>query len=266
MLRRKTREAIPLVIVGIKPDTDPEIYIVGQQECRGRQTRDREAQISCRVLPDLARQLVNVDFPFPAENAFYLAVSQNIKPEWSCRSMTATMSFQPSLKWMSSNKECSCFQGHFLKAMPQLAVDPNDTVGAFARVAPLMTFVRYCAGEQGWHATHHYANLTIDDPWLREPYGYLDYKDLLQEMDRHNFHTTIALFHGTMIEANPTLFRSFGITLIASPSVFTGIIMTMTSLRSPIQTRWLISTVLGLGWNNSSASRTSHMTGNGFPA
>jgi len=55
-----------------------------------------------------------------------------------------------------------------------------------------MIFAKYCAGDRGWHPLHHDANLTIDDPWLREPYGHLNYKDLLAEMERHNFHTTIA--------------------------------------------------------------------------
>ena len=65
-------------------------------------------------------------------------------------------------------------------------------VSAFAEIAPAIMFVRYSAGERGWHALHHYANLTIDDPWLREPYGNLNYKDLLVAMERHNFHSTIA--------------------------------------------------------------------------
>ena len=55
-----------------------------------------------------------------------------------------------------------------------------------------MIFVRYCAGERGWHTPHYYANFTIDDPWLRKPYGYVDYEGLLGEMEKHRFHTTIA--------------------------------------------------------------------------
>jgi hypothetical protein len=55
-----------------------------------------------------------------------------------------------------------------------------------------MMFVKHSAGARAWRAPHHYANLTIDDPWLRQPYGYVDYDGLLQEMDEHNFHTTIA--------------------------------------------------------------------------
>jgi hypothetical protein len=34
--------------------------------------------------------------------------------------------------------------------------------------------------------------MTIDDASLREPFGHVDYNRLLREMERHNFHTTIA--------------------------------------------------------------------------
>lgn len=36
------------------------------------------------------------------------------------------------------------------------------------------------------------ACIIIDDPLLRENYGFLNYRKLLDLMDRHNFHTTIA--------------------------------------------------------------------------
>jgi hypothetical protein len=79
--------------------------------------------------------------------------------------------------------------------MPRASVAETKTEGlvtAFAKIAPAMMFSKYCAGEHGWHALHHFANLTIDDPWLREPYGFLDYKGLLVEMEKHDFHSTIA--------------------------------------------------------------------------
>lgn len=46
--------------------------------------------------------------------------------------------------------------------------------------------------EEGWHPPGCYANLTLDDPCLREPFGYLIYGELMKEMERVNFHTTIA--------------------------------------------------------------------------
>lgn len=62
----------------------------------------------------------------------------------------------------------------------------------FISIAPLLIFLRYSLGARCWHSSQDYANLTIDDPWLVEPYGYLRYHDLLYEMERENFHTTIA--------------------------------------------------------------------------
>ncbi len=38
----------------------------------------------------------------------------------------------------------------------------------------------------------HYANIIIDDPLLKENYGFLNYQILLDLMDKHNFFTTIA--------------------------------------------------------------------------
>lgn len=38
----------------------------------------------------------------------------------------------------------------------------------------------------------HHASIIIDDPLLRENYGFLNYRNLLHLMDKHNFHTTIA--------------------------------------------------------------------------
>jgi peptidoglycan/xylan/chitin deacetylase (PgdA/CDA1 family) len=38
----------------------------------------------------------------------------------------------------------------------------------------------------------HHASIIIDDPLLRENYGFLNYRKLLSLMDKHNFHTTIA--------------------------------------------------------------------------
>jgi hypothetical protein len=63
---------------------------------------------------------------------------------------------------------------------------------AFSAIAPAALFVRHAAGESGWQAPGHYANLTIDDPWLTEPYGHLSYRGLLEQMEAHDFHTTIA--------------------------------------------------------------------------
>lgn len=63
---------------------------------------------------------------------------------------------------------------------------------AFSEIVPLMITMRYTLGDEAWHNNPNYANLTIDDPALTEPWRQLSFYGLLGEMKTHNFHTTIA--------------------------------------------------------------------------
>jgi len=56
----------------------------------------------------------------------------------------------------------------------------------------VLLLIRIFAGSLCWHNNNYFANLTIDDPNLIEPYGYLSYRYLLKTMNKFNFHTTIA--------------------------------------------------------------------------
>lgn len=62
----------------------------------------------------------------------------------------------------------------------------------FTDVTPLLAVMRYALGEEAWHNDRNYANLTIDDPALVEPFQSLSYPGLLAEMQAHDYHTTIA--------------------------------------------------------------------------
>ena len=69
--------------------------------------------------------------------------------------------------------------------------DPEKD-GNLISVIPLLTFLRFAGGPYCWHRGSDCANLTIDDPWLTEPYGFLNYQGLLAQMQKARFHTTIA--------------------------------------------------------------------------
>jgi hypothetical protein len=88
-----------------------------------------------------------------------------------------------------------------------------NLVGIFSQIAPVMMFLRNALGDRAWHGIGHYANLSIDDAWLIEPYGHLDYATLLPEMERHNFHTTISFIPWNYDRSHPdavSLFRTHG--------------------------------------------------------
>ena len=62
----------------------------------------------------------------------------------------------------------------------------------FSRLAPLMMFLRGSLGTRLWHTDHPRACLIIDDPVLKNRYGFLDYGRLVASMRRHRFATSIA--------------------------------------------------------------------------
>ena len=94
-------------------------------------------------------------------------------------------------------------------------VDKVESSGAaplqesFSSVAGLLIFLRKAAGERIWHTPAYYANLTVDDPWLTEPYGNLGYEALLHEMEKHNFHTTIAFVPWNFDRSEPQVVSLF---------------------------------------------------------
>ncbi|MCB9458852.1 MAG: hypothetical protein H6670_04305 [Anaerolineaceae bacterium] len=67
-----------------------------------------------------------------------------------------------------------------------------------SRMLPLVFAFKYAYGDMIWHNTTNYANLTLDDPRLTEPFFLLSYYDLLEQMDFANFHTTIAAHPGEL--------------------------------------------------------------------
>ncbi len=62
----------------------------------------------------------------------------------------------------------------------------------FSQVIPIMMLIRGVFPDASWHPSGRFASLIIDDPPLRQRFGYLDYHSLLGAMDRVGFSTTIA--------------------------------------------------------------------------
>ena len=87
--------------------------------------------------------------------------------------------------------------------------DEREMLAALPSMAPSLLFLKYSGGEHAWHSPGRYANLTIDDAWLRQPYGYLDYNGLLKEMGEHNFHSTIAFIPWNYDRSQPAVVSIF---------------------------------------------------------
>lgn len=75
---------------------------------------------------------------------------------------------------------------------------PGDSIVAtytHRNAVPLLSYLMFLKIELGdacMHGPADFANLTIDDPMLLQPYGFLDYFKLSTHMEDADFHTTIA--------------------------------------------------------------------------
>jgi hypothetical protein len=63
--------------------------------------------------------------------------------------------------------------------------------GDIFNIAPILVYLKTVFGERVWHRAIDYANLTIDDPWLREPYGFISFAGLCRQASDVPFHATI---------------------------------------------------------------------------
>jgi hypothetical protein len=67
-----------------------------------------------------------------------------------------------------------------------------DVTRYFSRLLPAAMFLKWVFKGRCWHGKHRFGNFIIDDPPLKRSYGYLNYRNLLSQMDRCEFASTIA--------------------------------------------------------------------------
>jgi hypothetical protein len=96
----------------------------------------------------------------------------------------------------------------FLAQSPTGSAPPSKSMSYLPLVfsqwaAAYLTYVRFAAKDLAWHFPRQFANFTVDDPWLVEPYGMMSYSGLLEEMQAHNFHTTIAFIPWNFDRSHP---------------------------------------------------------------
>jgi hypothetical protein len=194
-LEHRPGGSVPLLILGVTPATDATLLNSwsggAANDCRRLDIAGRPRYVVGRS-DGITRQLTNLELPLAEKPEAYFELSENSNAQQVIQVRDNHGNFPVFITTALGQSKIflDCATPYPSKAVSDWTA--GTMVSAFAEIAPAIMFVRYSAGERGWHSLHHYANLTIDDPWLREPYGNLNYKDLLAAMERHNFHTTIA--------------------------------------------------------------------------
>jgi hypothetical protein len=207
--------SVPLLILGVTPETDPTLLSTWSGGAAvGTKHLASPGRLHYVVgnVAGITEQLTELEIPFPGDDTFYfvLAGDSGAQEIMAVRNDQQVVPVFIEADFRQQKVFLLCKRHPPGDGAVEWSAD--SMVTAFAEVAPMMIFTKHCAGDRGWHALHHYANLTIDDPWLREPYGHLIYKDLLKEMEKHDFHTTIAFIPWNYDRSEAeviSLFRSY---------------------------------------------------------
>jgi hypothetical protein len=212
LANRKPGGSIPLLILGVTPQTDPTLLRTwsGGAAIRGeRVTALRSPRYNIGHFENFTQQLSDADISFPGSEAVYFLVGEDTRAQEIMKVRDDGRVFPVFLETVVNQVQVflDCSGRPSVRAASEW--NPENMAQEFTGLAPVMMFVKYSAGDRGWHALYHYANLTIDDPWLREPYGYLNYKNLLAEMERHNFHSTIAFIPWNYDRSDPEVVSLF---------------------------------------------------------
>lgn len=205
-------QGIPLLIVGINEHTSPELLIkwsVGSiTECRRSAMAQTNGWYEVATVRGITRQLSGNQLPLTQRQIAYLTVDGGRGAQRLIDAKFANIELPVFARTASGGQEiffATETQANDISVTP----DPYRQQAVFAALVAPMLFVRYAAGEQAWHSPADYANFTIDDLWLREPYGHVNYKQLLQESEQHNFHSTIAFIPWNFDRSQPSMVALF---------------------------------------------------------
>ena len=206
-LQRKGGHSIPLLIAGITAKTDPELL----------RRWSAGAIIGCQTLPvekgtvfyvatgnDVSQSLGGHQLPLEQDEARYLTLDPGQGAQWIMAAVSNGIKMPVFVRAAIGRQEV-----FFVTANDSTGVavtpDPYREISVFSILAPELMFLRYAAGDRAWHSPGRFANLTIDDVWLREPYGHVNYEALLREMQLHNFHATLAFIPWNFDRSEPAV-------------------------------------------------------------
>lgn len=211
-LSARPANAVRLLLMGVTPATDQTLLNTWSggvvSGCKRTSSRTQLHYIINHVA-GLTDQLSGIELPYPGENAFFFSLLPGARATEIAKVSSASQVSPIFIQLTSEHR--SIFLATAVSGTGNNISNAagDDTVSAFSQIAPVMMFVKFCAGEKGWHVLHHYANLTIDDPSLREPYGFLSYERLVAEMEKHNFHSTIAFIPWNYDRNDPSVVSLF---------------------------------------------------------
>jgi hypothetical protein len=212
-LLHRRRAGLPLLIAGITDRTSTTLL---QSWSGGTIAASRRSPVISGAahyqvgnVPEITRQLSGFALPLKLQQVFYLVLSGPAQPL-----LQASFSGSTFPVFARTESDGAAPEIFFATEQPDtdtpVSPDPYRAQPVFAAFASPLLFLRYAAGDHAWHTSGNYANFTIDDIWLREPYGHVNYQGLLDQAQQHRFHATVAFIPWNFDRSQPavaTLFR-----------------------------------------------------------
>lgn len=211
LIHRRTRR-VPLLIAGIDESTNSAALkqwsLGAVTECRKSAVAQADGRYEVANVSEITRQLSNSTLPLGQRQILYLALTPAAATQSIINAQINSAALPVFARTMIGG------QNIFFAAAQQpteIAVtpDPYRQQRLFAAIAAPMMFLRYAGGDKVWKSPGDYANLTIDDLWLREPYGHVNYEGLLQQTQQHNFHVTVAFIPWNFDRSQPAVVSLF---------------------------------------------------------
>jgi hypothetical protein len=195
-LRRPSKQSVPLFLLDILPSVRPSLLSRWSNgRVTGCKTPDHSSdswELAFSENKEINEQLSGIQLPFKMKVECGLVLAGGPLAEVLIQVSNPRQTL-PLLVTSLINKQRIFVLPTVPQGGPDTVTDSaKGLTEVFSSIAPLMVVLHYAAGDKAWHSVGHYANLSIDDPWLVEPYGHLRYSALLEEMKRHNFHTTVS--------------------------------------------------------------------------
>lgn len=192
-LKENRRERIRFLVTELSPDSN-----IGKA-CKRTETNPARSLYRFGDDFEFTRQLSGQETPFIEKDVYYFPVDE--------KAHEAVLEINDHKKKISLpvyvKTELNGFEIFFLADL-----DSAKPAQESLENISLMLFLRYANGQKCWRNSGYFANLTIDDPWLTEAYGYLDFAEFCGD-DNRNFHTTIAFIPWNFDRSEPGVVKLF---------------------------------------------------------
>lgn len=150
-----------------------------------------------------------ISYTISPKNEYRLSISQQPSVTTLITSTNDAEAFPVFVRYQKGNGSIFIDAGEEAQSLDKTQLVGQYSASAFSRIIPLMMTLRYEYGDLAWHTAHYYANLTIDDPALTEPFVELSYNALSEHMQAHNFHTTIAFVPANYVKSELSVVNLF---------------------------------------------------------